>query len=525
MPYLKFVCNKTAILHLVIIFLVALLYNLTYSVLTDVPIKYQLNGDAEVHVAHWREFSSRENEDIFLNDPMFRLDIRPAGELAIDKVIVRIADFFRIDLLNWSLALSFLSSAFFLSGVYFITAYTLKNPWAGLLIALGSIIPAFSLGGSSWGFTPKGFLPRELALGLSIWLLFLYFYGAKNDSKKHIGLLFAIAGLLANWYPVLFFHFALILGLADVIRSRSLKKIHLFYGIVFLASASFSLWDIVQKSQTASPVDMEILRQRFGYLILNDWHYVLLRYLRRFIIYIILVPLLYYLVQKGGQVKSKKLAPWRALWWSSLAIAVLGLYLESYTSLTRLYLSRASVWFLFASMVILAELLNSWGEGRNRFIKSAGAVFISVIFVGQTMFPTVYRHIRDFRNESADYLQKIAMFEALRKLSKPGEVTFMNPQKAASVRAYAGRGVYVSWKDGNVAVLDGAKSREWSKHFAEADIVFNSGDFELIKKFSRDHGIDYFVYREDELNVNRERAAQYKIFEAKPYVIVKIPTK
>jgi len=503
----------------------AVLYNSTYYVLTGVPLQYQLNGDAEVHVAHWREFSSREGKNIFINDPMFRLDIRPAGELAVDKIFVKVADFFRIDLLDWSLILSFLSLGVFLSGVYFITTYSLENSLAGLLITLGSIIPAFSLGGSTWGFTPKGFLPRDLALGLSIWLLFLYFYGAKNDSKKHIGLLFAAAGLLANWYPVLFFHFAMVLGLADIIRLRSLKKIHFLYGIFFLITASFSLWDIIEKSKAFSPVDIEILHQRFGYLILNDWSYVFLRYLRRIIIYIILVPLLYYLVQKGNHINPKKMVPWQALWWSSLGLAVLGLYLESYTSLTRLFLSRASIWFLFASMVILAELLSSWSEGKSKLIKSAGAVFISIIFMGQTMLPTVYRHIRDFRKESVDYLKEMTVFGALKELSNPGDVIFMDPQKAASIRAYAGRGTYVSWKDGNIAVLDGVASRRWSNRFAEAEAVFDSGDFELIKKFSRDHDIDYFVYREDELKMNRERAGKYKIFEANPYVVAKISTK
>ncbi|MEK9174472.1 MAG: hypothetical protein AAB725_00685, partial [Patescibacteria group bacterium] len=162
--------------YLLVILAAAVVYNLSLAFFTGVPAKYQLNSDAEVHLVHWREFSD-ENEVFLADDAMFKLDIRPVGELFVDKIIVKVGEFLNINILSWSVIVSYASIIVFLSGVYFVVSRSLNNRLVGFLVGLGSVIPAFSLGGSSWGFPANGFLTRDLALGLGVWLFGLYLSG------------------------------------------------------------------------------------------------------------------------------------------------------------------------------------------------------------------------------------------------------------------------------------------------------------------------------------------------------------
>ena len=374
--------------HLLIIFVVALVYNFSFFFFTGIPLRHQLNGDAEVHVAHWREFSVKE-KNIFANDAMFKLDIRPQGELFVDKVLVRIGEFFKIDVLNLSVILSFISLFIFLSGVYFVAAHSLNNRLMGFLAGLGSVIPAFSLGGSSWGFVASGFLPRDLALGFAVWLLGLYFYGIRHDSPWSIRIVFLVSGLLANWYPVLFFHYVLVIILADVIRLKSIKLEHFFYGLLFGAGAIFAISDVIAKSINFTPINLELFRARFSYLLLEPWQYAIFRYLRRFILYVAIVSGLYYIAKKV--VLKDEMSPlktWYIIWLSAGLLSITGLYLENYTSWARFFLSRTSIWFLFASMAIVAYTIFLIGKCRASRYKLMAVTLISLIFLGQSMIPT-----------------------------------------------------------------------------------------------------------------------------------------
>ncbi len=492
---LKFIYSKTIIIHLAIIFLVALLYNSTYFILTDVPLRYQLNGDAEVHVAHWREFSLKE-ADIFTKDDMFKFDIRPAGELFIGKILARAGEFVGLDVLIWSLILSYISFAILLVGVYFVVSYSLDSYRVGFWVALGSIIPAYSLGGSSWGFTPHGFLPRELALGLAVWLLYLYFYSIKVNSIWHRRLVFLLAGLLANWYPVLFFHYVAVLILADIFKSRSIKLEHFLWGLIFIAGAGWAVADIITKSLSASPLNLEIFRQRFGYMLLDSWDYVFLRYLRRFIIYTVLVAVLYFLFNRkiSYNEQNRFLKDWYAIFLSSGLLSLLGLYIENDTTLARLFISRTSVWFIFSAMVIIAYIFQAFGGLTIKKFKPLCSPILILIFIGQSMIPTVYRHISELRNSASDYKSFIVAMEELKDFVPPSEVILADPNQAVKIRAYGSRSTYVAYKDGNIALLDGGKATIWSNRMKEVEAVMESGDLGRVNKFALDHKIKYFLF-------------------------------
>ncbi len=512
---------KMDLKYLLVILAAAVVYNLSLAFFTGVPAKYQLNSDAEVHLVHWREFSD-ENEVFLADDAMFKLDIRPVGELFVDKIIVKVGEFLNINILSWSVIVSYASIIVFLSGVYFVVSRSLNNRLVGFLVGLGSVIPAFSLGGSSWGFPANGFLPRDLALGLGVWLFGLYLSGVKSGSLRNIRLMFFTMGILANWYPLLFFHFSLALIFADIVRLKSLRQDHVFYGLIFCAGAIFAISDIVSKSLSFTAIDMGAFRGRFSYLLLESWDYALLRYLRRFILYFIAVALFYFASRKIFSKDSmSSLKPWYALWLSSGALSLFGLYLENYTSFARFFISRLSVWFIFSSMVILAYGI--WlATGYKKSISRKILVVLGVllIFLGQSMIPTAYRYARDLRANSADYLKEMAVIEKLKDITAPDDFIFMDPDRAGKIRTYGARGTYVSWKDGNIAVLDGVGALEWSYRLKAADDAFNSRDFDKISAFGQANNIKYFLYSEEEFS--GEGIGKYNIFELKPFAVAKL---
>ncbi len=514
--------KTTDLKYLAIIIVTAFVYSFGLIFFTGVPARYQLNSDAEVHLVHWREFSNN-GRILLANDAMFKLDIRPKGELFVDKIIVKIGEFFGFNILSWSVIISYISLLIFLSGVYFVVSRSLNNNLMGFLVGLGSIIPAFSLGGSSWGIPANGFLPRDLALGLAVWLLGLYLFGIKNRSIWSIGLMFLVMGLLANWYPLLFFHFSLALILADIIRLRSLNWNHVFYGLIFCTGAVFAISDIVSKSLSFTAINMEAFRGRFSYLLLESWEYAFLRYLRRFILYLVAVTAIYFAGRKYFSRDSlAPLKPWYSLWLSSAVLSLLGLYLENYTSFARFFVSRLSVWFIFSSMVIVAY--NVWlamSRRSNIGYKILAIFTVMVIFLGQSMIPTAYRNARDLRANSENYLKEMATIEKLREITAPSDLIFMNPDWAGKIRTYGARGTYVSWKDGNIAVLDGAGALEWSRRLKEADETFNSGSFTKIAAFGRANNIKYFLYNENEITGEQE-IKKHNVFELKPYAVAKI---
>ncbi len=508
--------------YLAIIITTAFVYSFGLIFFTGVPARYQLNSDAEVHLVHWREFSSNDRISL-VNDAMFKLDIRPKGELFIDKIIVKIGEFLGINILSWSVIISYISLLIFLSGVYFVVSRSLNNRLVGFLVGLGSVIPAFSLGGSSWGLPANGFLPRDLALGLAVWLFGLYLFGIKNRSIWNIRLMFLVMGLLANWYPLLFFHFSLALILADIIRLKSLKLDHILYGLIFCTGAIFAISDIVSKSLNFTAINMEAFRGRFSYLLLESWEYAFFRYLRRFILYLMAVIAIYFAGRKYFSRDSLSLLkPWHSLWLSSAVLSLLGLYLENYTSFARFFISRLSVWFIFSSMVIVAYSIWLAADHRSNMDYKIPAIFAAlIIFLGQSMIPTAYRHARDLRANSESYLKEMATIEKLKEITALGDLIFMNPDRAGKIRTYGARGTYVSWKDGNIAVLDGVGALEWSRRLKEADESFNSGSFAKIAAFGRANNIKYFLYNEDEI-IGEEEIKKYNIFELKPYAVAKI---
>lgn len=516
--------NRRAIdiLFLAGIFLVATIFNSLPWFLSGIPLSKQLSSDAEYHIVHWYGYS-KNYEGNFLQDQSFKLDIRPAGDLFVDKVFVRIGDFFNINLLNLSIYVSVAALFVFLSGVYALGRFIFEDSFWAFILSLGSILPTFALGGTTWGFVTLGYLPRELALGFCIWLLLLFLYGKRKNILQLPYIIFFVAGLLANWYPIIFIHFVLVLILADIIQGRKISKEHFLYGIIFLGGAAFAVYDILSKLKLTIPPDLPILHLRYSYMHVSSFEYGVLHYLRRVILYLVWIPALIFVYKIILKDKIKEdISFWVSIFVSSGIIMTVGVFLEEYTVHAKFLFSRTSLFFILASMVISVIVLSKFFEHffPNRKLKKIiiGSILL-VIFIGQSSIPTIYRHLLDVSKNANEQQTFLDAINLVKEHTPSTGMILANPKYSNKIRAYAMRPVYSSWKDGGVALLDGDKGREWYTRYIENYKILQTKDLNQILKFSKDNKLSAIFVKTDEIEKNAKLERQLTRYQFGSYEI------
>jgi len=522
--------HKNTLKHgaaLLFVFLVAYLLNAASYFLTGIPLKYEQSSDATVHVVDWQKFS-RDYSGNFDHDIMFQnYQAQPTGVLFVDKVLVRVSEIFRADLLEWSIIISFLALALFLSGVYFLVLCSLKNTLLALLISLVSVIPTISLGLASWGFLIGGFVPKEISLGIAVWLSILYLSGVSSNSRTKIGAFFLLLGLFSNWYPVLFFHYCLVLLTAEVIRQRSARKEHILYGVLFLAGAPVALFDIFIKSSHFTPPDTAIIFNHYT-ATLHSLTYLFLHYLRKQIVYVIIIGSLWYVYRRLFKKEyPPRILLWYAIWWSALAWSLLGVGTEIFAPVYMKYLlSRTSVWFYVASMVIVAyTAYEIYAATFARSVKNSilFSLLLSFVLLAQTSILAVYSGIKDRRDTSADYKQYLSVVTKLRSIVPRGSIILSNPDREAkTIRAYGAVGSYVSWKDGNVTLFDGDAARVWFDRYKEAQRVFSQKDFSAIRTFAVERHLQFYLFDKRDIVNGMDALAKKTIVESGEYGVAKM---
>jgi len=518
---------RTHVVVLLLVFLVAFLLNSASYFLTGISPAYNQSSDTTVHMVQWQEFS-RDYSGNFDNDVMFQnYQAQPTGTLFVDKVLVRISEFLHIGLLDWSIVISSLTLTLFLSGVYFLVFYTTKNLLLSFIITFISIIPVISLGLSGWGILVLGFVPKEISVTMSVWLTILYLQGVSNNSKPKIAAFFALLGLFANWYPPVFFHYALALLTVEVVRQRSIKKEHILYGLLFLAAAPIALYDIFVKAAHFAPPVLAIIIDHYG-APLQSLSYLLVHYLRKQIIYAILIGVLWYIYRR---VLKKEYPPlihvWYAIWWSTLAWSLVGVGIEIFAPLYMKYLiSRISVWFYLASMVIVAyTAYEVWFTKFNQSIRQMFyfSALLLLVLLGQTSILSVYAGIKESQNTAEDYKQYLSVVMELKSVVPPGSIIFANPDDGANtIRTYGGFGSYVAAKDGNVTLFDGVAAELWFERYKETQRVFSLKDFSAIQAFAVAHGLQYYFFNKKDVLIGASALAEKTILESGTYGLAKL---
>jgi len=512
---------------LLIIFAAAFLVNGAGYFLTGIPLKYHLSSDTLVHQVHWQEASKYYNGN-FVNDAMFQNSNGwPTGQLFINKVLVRVAEAFRIDLLDWTIFISVFSLILFLSGVYFLVFYTLKNKLLGLVISLASIIPVISLGLSGWGFLVLGFVPKTLAVGITVWLSVLYFSGIIQNSKARIFDFFLLLGIFSNWYPIVFFHYAMVMLTVEVVMARKIKKEHILYGLIFLAASPVALFDLFVKSTGFSTPDIAVIYNHYTW-VLHSWKYLIFHYLRKQIIYSAIIGGLWYIYRRILKMEyPKALHYWYAIWWSTLLWSLVGVGTELFAPLYMKYLlARISVWFYLASMVIVAYTSYEiyFAKFKRTVLHAAAySLILLSVLLSQTSLLSTYDGIKDFRNEASDYKQQIAAILEIKEKVPTGTILLVNPDgEASNIRAYGGFGIYVSQKDGNVALTDGKAGAKWLKRYKETAEVFAQKDFNSIQNFAIEKKLQYYFFDKKDVERGTSILKSLIVYEQGDYGIAKM---
>ena len=514
------------LIHLFIILFAAVLLNSASYFLTGISPAYRQSSDATVHVVQWQEFSQNYAGN-FDNDVMFQsYQAQPTGTLFVDKVLVRMSELLHIDLLNWSIIISALSLALFLSGVYFLILYSTKKSLLALIISLVSIIPVISLGLSSWGFMTLGFVPKETSLGIAVWLTILYLRGVSTNSKLKISAFFALLGVFANFYPPLFCHFALVLLTVEVLRLRSIKKEHILYGLIFLVAAPVALFDIFIKAGHFTTPSVAIIISHYG-APLQSLSYLVLHYLRKQIIYAILVGGLWYLYRR---VLKKQYPPimslWYAVWWSTLLWSLVGVGIEIFAPLYMKYLiSRISVWFYLASMILIAyTAYEIWFATFARSLKQylIFSLLLLLVLLSQTSVLNVYNGIRDLQYTATDYKAYLSVVTKIKDFVPTGSLVLANPDVGANtIRTYGDVGTYVAAKDGNVTLFDGASAMQWSERYTETREVFSQKSFSVIQSYALAHNLHYYFFNTGDIQSGTDALSKKTLFISGPYGLAK----
>jgi|GEM_PF-4884401 len=493
--------------------IVAVMVNAAPYFLTGIPLKYNQSSDTLVHLVHWQEAAS-DYAGNFEADEMFQQNQGwPTGQLFVNKVLVRIAEMLNIDFLSWSIFISWCSLALFLSGVYALVFYTLRSRLLAFLISLVSIVPVISLGLSSWGFFVRGFVPKELAVAITVWLTILYFSGVLSGSKKKIAWFFVSLGFFSNWYPIVFFHYALLMMIVEVVRAKAIRKEHFFYGVIFLAAAPVALYDLFAKIGGFSPPDLSLIYAHYTWP-LHSLEYLFAHYLRKQFVYAALIGGLWYLYRKLLKKEyPSAFSVWYAMWWASLGLSLVGVGIELFApAYMKFLLPRVSVWFYFVSMVIVAYSAYEIYAIKFSVTRLKSVLFsfgLIVVLLGQTSVISAYKGVFNFNKNAEDYRDYIAAIDALNEHAPLKTILLVYPDRQASgIRAYGGYGVYVSSKDGNVTLVDGEAARKWKARYDETVAVFATKDYAKIKKFAINHGLTHLFYdiRDIETKGDLERA-------------------
>ena len=192
----------------------------------------------------------------------------------------------------------------------------------------------------------------------------------------------------------------------------------------------------------------------------------------------------------------------------------------------KFLLSRISVWFYLASMVIVAY------TGYEIFIAKFGrsikntivfSVLMLGLLLGQTSILSTYTGIRDFKKDVDSYKQYLATILELKKLVPLGQIILSNPSKEASaIRAYGGYGVYVSWKDGNVSLVDGNAATKWFARYNETAKIFSQKNFFVIKKFAIEHDLQYYLFDVRDVERGMDELTKVTIFKSGDYGLAKL---
>ncbi len=462
--------------------------------INGIPLSRQLSSDAEFYAS-----VMQASTEAGLNAAGTSLEpgLLPATERTFLAGIASLAAAMRVDLLEMSVAIELAAALFFAAALYWLLLDQTRSRSTALVATLIGTLGVHALGGTVFGFEPRGFLPRDAALGGAVALLNV-FLRARSD-RERIAVFFA-AGVLANAYSVLFAHLVAVLILATVLRRGRPTASLLRYAGAALLGAAPTVIDVVTSPALASPPDPEVYRLRAGYLLLDQGALAVAQYLRRPVLAAIVAALVVFLARKRWTTaEGERAAPWIAIAVSAAIMATLGVALEQGTPFARLLLSRTSVFLILSSMVLCLLALPAVFRGRLRRPALAGLLTASAFFLLQSNLPTDVRALASARSGASSRIALVDAADQLRVRTAASDL-FIAPSSdaedlAATIRTYAIRPAYITYKDLGIVFYDGVRARALYVRWTATEAAL-AGDRAGLLRFMTERGIRAAVLRD-----------------------------
>lgn len=520
----KNIDRRKRALDLTVLIAWATLFTLMPFAVSGIPLWHQLSSDAEWYAA---VSAMTLDPHILTADQSFTPDAKPSGERLVQWVFVHITDGLGLSLLQGSIVVSYASLIVFVCGIYMLTRYALGNSRYAFMVASFTVIPIHVLGGTTFGFQALGFLPRDFALSFLPIVLLLYCYAIRQPTPLYLILTYFVCGMLTNLYVLLFPHLFVTLLLAEVIRTHRIGWIYVVYGGAFGLGAVPAIVDVLGRVSAPTPIDLAIMQLRHSYMMVGPFMESIGRYLRRFIIYTVVVATLWFLVRRYGTDEEKDaLRPWFSIVAGAFIIAVIGVYIESTTVHAKYFLSRTSLFLTLGAMMIccvgVEVTCRQWMGTRARAVAMA---VVAGIFLLQSNLPSVYRLLRDSHATSEQRQRFLTAVERLKVISGIHDVVLapseIQMDMAASLRTYALRPIYVSEKDGGVSMLDGERGRKWLKRYRTLQEVLSSSDAGPLLRLMRDERIAYAFLPETSPPAQDKAIQPYVVANAEGFLIVR----
>lgn len=458
-----------------------------------IPPSQMLSSDAEWYVAHWEKLAQ---PDLFKSDVVFSLQTTQPYIDFWGQCSNFISKTLHITLLQWTITFSFIVLLVFLVGLYVLLRICLHDSLLPFIITLISIIPVHQLGGTTFGFPPSGFLPRDIALALSFLPIIYFIRTLQTKNTYHMNAVFFCIGALGNLYPLLFFHLGLLLILTHIIIRRG------FDGTVFINGLSFLIGAFPTLAHTLSIVinryqlDTFIYQRYYHYMLPGFFTYDFFQYIRRSVFSLFIITILYIFIfrkAKGNEKLSGRI--WYAMAFISSIFMIFGIIVEHSPVYAEYLLSRYSIWLTLSSLIIMGlavRILIVHLDVRRRTFVYGILAFVLIL---QSNAPTTYRTFTEAYKNRANIISTYLSLQDLEKNTSPQDVIVAPVDEyddiAQKIRAYSRRSVYIAYKDGAFSMGNGEIAQIWAKRTAVISKVFQTKNPAALLSFMKSENIQY----------------------------------
>jgi len=475
------------LIHLAILWVWSVAFAFLPSWATGIPASRLLSSDAEYYAAVTQRLT-----DPLANtgDLSLAPDLLPSTERASLIALANLARTTHADLLDAWVIYEILAALLFTAALYWLLVTATRSRAVSFVTTLIVSLGVHALGGSAFGFEPRGFVPRDAALGIAVLFVLAYLRTGSDRSRACV---FLACGVAANGYSPLFAHLVAVLWLGELAKRRRVTVPLIAFGVLAVLGALPTVIDVAATRVATAPPDPIVFQIRAGYVLVTPLLPALVQYLRRPLLAFAVI-IIVYLSCRGRWTDDERarLIPFFRIGLAAALLSAFGVLFEQGTPLARLLLSRSAVFLILASIPICLLGLPIAARGRVRRPPAVGLAAAMIFFALQSNILTDIRSVSAAVAQREQRLDLLRIATALTAQSEHGEI-FLAPSEdaddvAASLRTYALRPAYVTYKDLGIVFYDGQRARALYSRWTESEVALQ-GDQGRLRDFMAAHEI------------------------------------